>query len=1276
MVSGCLSAKSTQSIDPPLLFKGKHVKSSQDVPPHVRAERGKRPDSDYSAYETDKSSQDVGPQWDNQRKVPYGMPQSWGGHVISRSDRHALMVQPPLATVYPVLKAHPRVPDGARPSSWDELETSESNFPSDSDHSSTLTSGWRGSQSEEETVTNNDTDEEVICDVCSQAAAAKTCLTCNSSFCELDVRQHYTVKSLRRHLLTDACEEVEAKRCLHYKKPLDVFCRTDQMQICRICALGYHKGHDLTSLRPHSARSQISVEGESENLEQRGKVVPPPGQISFPSVEPDSVTLRWGSPVGLDGPKRFRIKWSSLMKEGGSLVIKDFYKVEINNLQFGQKYFFSVATEDNDGNLSEWVTASVTTELPAPKHLSKGHSEATALSLKWTRGDNMEGTPHQYLINVTSPGKEPLAIHTEDCYKKFSDLQPDTEYTISVSTLLGGQCSQPVSITIHTEPCFREVLSMIGLEDQYDNKLTLSSVLEIDLSDAAGDKLERTKCLPETMLKELMMLNTNARSVRHLFGDGSNAVNPLDVAVALFLCSDGFLQQDIVLKMALCQYAVPLLLPIHETREITLMLWSMREIVRTFRPSNQAFRKISCEERLALSVIPLVSFVRLGRTNLSKSLILNKLLSNTQQCHDTFYHRHMIGGNVPRRVSEGLVEISWYLPCGNRNIDKFTEPLAVANLRGDIRAFDKQFSFLCQTSSVVYIFCMESEADYFKKLEGKDVKANVILVSSGQGNTLVLKMMKMRPSLKTTNLSQKKKTETELTKFIQESISKMLENCSNKVCVAQMAENARCCGILVDEDSDECQSARRNVSKITAGIADASGFKDKQLTLQGHLWKALSWVETEYWRLRKAGNQNVEVYRKSLKIKEEELRRKQLRFDMTAAMSSFLHGVVTSEVQRCYFLKWLEMDLDDRVRDQVSTLQDQYKELRQTFPKDMEAIAEVGKQISVVSLRLGHFFRECGQLFECVSYLPEYSRQRKTVERLPALFAQMLLDGFPLELVDGDTANIPMKWITEVLTELHHIMQSNSKLKVIAILGAESSGKSTLLNNMFGVRFAVGKGACTRGAFLQLIVVGNDARQELGCDCIVIIDTEGLKPHQTAQDDHSHERDKEVASLAVGLSDAVIVCVSGDDSSQRDVLEMALHAWTRLEVVGRKPQCHFVQTNMCEIPAVGKKKGKEVLELLLKIIQKDTRMKEANITTISDVMEVDSDTLLWHIPPIWRGSPPMAPLSDDYSETVQALKKRLIKALKKRHERRDLIHLITQVESVWTAPCRKRSIVF
>uniref|UniRef100_A0A3P9MWB1 Up-regulator of cell proliferation-like domain-containing protein n=1 Tax=Poecilia reticulata TaxID=8081 RepID=A0A3P9MWB1_POERE len=419
---------------------------------------------------------------------------------------------------------------------------------------------------------------------------------------------------------------------------------------------------------------------------------------------------------------------------------------------------------------------------------------------------------------------------------------------------------------------------------EYDTKLKISHILQIIQRDTSEINIETPESLTEAFLRRLLMCDTNARSVKCLSSDlemdKKNAINPLDLIAGLFLCSDKFLQQNMVGKMVQCQFAVTLLLPNVETRELTMMLWSMREIVQNFTALQQAFRGTGSEERLVFSEMPLVSFARPGKHFLSKSQMLNKLLSN--RC-----------GDVPRRISEGLVEFSWYLPCGNRSVDKFSEPMAVANLRGDIRSFDKQFTFLCQSSAVVYILCEESEVEYFKYLQGKQLQAKVILISSKRGKSFRLTV---EPNLKTTNLSETKTTETELARPLQESVSQMLGKKSKKVSLENLAERAWRCEILVDDDSNECRSALKYARKITARIDKISEFKDEELPTQGDIWKAISWVQTEHWKLRKAGKIKAEEYRKTLERAEKEFKKKQQRFEMTTTMSNFLNGWSASEV--------------------------------------------------------------------------------------------------------------------------------------------------------------------------------------------------------------------------------------------------------------------------------------------------------------------------------------------------------------------------------------------
>ncbi|XP_031670433.1 up-regulator of cell proliferation-like [Oncorhynchus kisutch] len=616
--------------------------------------------------------------------------------------------------------------------------------------------------------------------------------------------------------------------------------------------------------------------------------------------------------------------------------------------------------------------------------------------------------------------------------------------------------------------------------------------------------------LPGAFLKKLMMANVNARSVKCMSSDQevsycdvdnldtdqevsyydvdnldtdsdtSDVINPLDLITALFLCSDGFLQQEMVQKMSMCQFAVPLLLPNCDTKQSTLMLWALRDIVRKFRSSSQTSTKAFVEERIVLSDIPMVSFVRLGEIRVSKSQILNKLLSNPQQYHDTFVHHDMECGDIPHRISDGLVEISWYLPCGNRNIDIFTKPVVVANLRGDIRSFEKQFSFLCQTSAAVYIFIDDFEAD-LKVLEGKITKAELFLVVNSQNKTFrvdTLKKIITNYSINPTNVIVKKKqNDAEFVKTLQSSVGDIIEKSKNRLTIENMADVAHQFGILVDEDSDECQSARKMADEITSNIKDTIKFKDKQLPLQGQVWKELSQLEKERCRLRKQGDQDS-----SLNTKEEELREKQYKCDMSDAMKRFILGMSRSGPERSYFLKWMRINLDNLSRQNLSALRDRYKDLCQHSPEKKDDIKDLDKQLSDCSLGLEHFLRELGQLYEAACFLPEDSPQKKQMEHLPGLCAQMLLDGFPIELVDGDASNIPLKWISAVLTQLHTLVDSNSKILVVSVLGVQSTGKSTLLNTMFGVQFAVSSGRCTRGAFMLLIKVNKELKEELKCD--------------------------------------------------------------------------------------------------------------------------------------------------------------------------------------------------
>ncbi|XP_029622467.1 asialoglycoprotein receptor 1 isoform X2 [Salmo trutta] len=109
-----------------------------------------------------------------------------------------------------------------------------------------------------------------------------------------------------------------------------------------------------------------------------------------------------------------------------------------------------MATEGEDGRQSRWVSASLSTVVP-PRDLKINHLEETSFTLHWSKAEGMEKVPQRFLISHCIPGTDPLTAITDNCHKTFSNLQPGTEYTVSVTTVLSnGEQSEPVSTTICT----------------------------------------------------------------------------------------------------------------------------------------------------------------------------------------------------------------------------------------------------------------------------------------------------------------------------------------------------------------------------------------------------------------------------------------------------------------------------------------------------------------------------------------------------------------------------------------------------------------------------------------------------------------------------------------------------------------------------------------------------------------------------------------------------------------------------------------------------------
>ncbi|XP_059185121.1 E3 ubiquitin-protein ligase TRIM21-like [Centropristis striata] len=108
---------------------------------------------------------------------------------------------------------------------------------------------------------------EVPCDVCTgtKLKALKSCLVCLVSYCETHLEPHLTVSGLKRHQLINAVENLEGRMCTKHDKPLELFCKTDQMCVCMLCTVLDHKMHDVVPLKEGYEEKKAELwETESE----------------------------------------------------------------------------------------------------------------------------------------------------------------------------------------------------------------------------------------------------------------------------------------------------------------------------------------------------------------------------------------------------------------------------------------------------------------------------------------------------------------------------------------------------------------------------------------------------------------------------------------------------------------------------------------------------------------------------------------------------------------------------------------------------------------------------------------------------------------------------------------------------------------------------------------------------------------------------------------------------------------------------------------------------
>ncbi|KAK2511963.1 hypothetical protein Q9233_016552 [Columba guinea] len=735
-------------------------------------------------------------------------------------------------------------------------------------------------------------------------------------------------------------------------------------------------------------------------------------------------------------------------------------------------------------------------------------------------------------------------------------------------------------------------------------------------------------------------------------------VHPMDLQMAIFHCADDFMRQYIATKLAFCQFALPLLVPHPCTSHIEFPLWSLSQIKRSWKEVKKSGKQVqsnSYNNKLMYQAeTPIVSFLRIGSSPSSKSKILNLLL--TEQKLNPFFNRDCKGSTRECLLMKGVVEISWYCPRGSDD-DSFDCCVAFCNLHGDARDHEQQLQFLQEISAVTVALVSETDQS--------DKKGMKILRELWQSQRPLVCLFTEKESVAAGRSSQKigiglkGRSEAEITGELTKTIRGLLAGCKTLFSLDACLDKARKLGFLVDEDTEACVTAKEEATALVKLLKEEplSEIKSRLLPLQGKLWYQWCKSDKELTRLQEKRNKSIEHHRSEIESKKLAIRREQREqaFPLNPLMKSvlvFLHSQPADTKK--YFLQWLKVFMDDLSSDSLGDLKRQYHQLwsrdlvikKSNEKNDLkQQLQALSKKIVDSSIGLEHILREVGQIYEA---LESTNSKEEYVVKLPEIAADLMVSGYPIELMDGDASYVPLRWVGAIFDRLIEKL-GDKRVFVLSVLGIQSTGKSTLLNAMFGLQFNVSAGRCTRGLFMQLIKVDKKAQQDLGFDYMLVVDTEGHRAIEVANK-HSLHHDSELATLVIGIGNVTLINIIGENPSEmQDVLQIAVQAFLRMKRVKLSPGCVFVHQNVGETTAreqnmEGQRRLQEKLD---EMTQTAAQQEFCDVSSFSDVIRFDVNTHTHYFAHLWEGNPPMARPNPTYSQNVQELKSKLLQAAKK-----------------------------
>ncbi|KAJ6665358.1 hypothetical protein lerEdw1_004407 [Lerista edwardsae] len=225
----------------------------------------------------------------------------------------------------------------------------------------------------------------------------------------------------------------------------------------------------IYAVEENQESSPIFIQRNTTGVPQTSEI-PPPKDLQFMEVTDVKITIMWSpSESSVTGYRVEVIPVNRPGEHGQRLPITRYSFAEATNLLPGTTYLFKIYAL-GQGTESEPLTGEQTTRLDGPTHLRFVNETDSTVLVVWkpprapitgyqlTLGFTRGGQPRQYTVGP-SASKYPLR-----------NLQPGTEYTVSLVAVKGNQQSHPETGVFTTLP-------RRGSIPQYNTEVTETSIV-------------------------------------------------------------------------------------------------------------------------------------------------------------------------------------------------------------------------------------------------------------------------------------------------------------------------------------------------------------------------------------------------------------------------------------------------------------------------------------------------------------------------------------------------------------------------------------------------------------------------------------------------------------------------------------------------------------------------------------------------------------------------------------------------------------------------------